>query len=113
MFLLIGFLVTSFGVVLHRRRPRDADLIVRRERAMVVLAEIARDLQQVEIPAPPNLHVVDSSRGYVTVPASASHRSVGMRRRPPRRHRPMQRQSFDLGYQPTVAYLPSVPRSES
>jgi len=100
------------GVVLRRRRPRDAALIVRRERAMGVLADINRDMQD-QVAAPPtHLRVEERPSGNVTVlNADRFHPS---RRRPPSRRRtrsrrPVRRPDVEVRDRPTVAHLPSVP----
>jgi hypothetical protein len=104
--------VALLGVLLWRRRPRDADLIMRRERAMVALADINRD--QV-IPPPADVHAEDRASGHVTiVDAESVHPSLRHQHGgKDRSHRPARRQPFDLTNRPTVAHLPSVPGQQN
>ena len=109
------FVVTMLGVVVRQRRPRDAYLIMRRERAMVALAEVNRDLQGEVIPPPKVLHAEERPSGNVNMlNADSLHPSLrDPSRRRTRSHRPVKRQPPDLTNRPTVAYLPSVPGEQN
>ena len=105
------FVLTMFAIGLRRRRLRDAEAIMRRERAMVALAEINRDLQDEVIPPPSVLHAQERPSGNVHVlNANRLHPSPrGPSRRRTRSHPTMKRQPPDLTNRPTVACLPSLP----
>src|SRR5262245_6997360 len=98
------------GLVLRRRGPRDADLIMRRERAMVALADINRDRPHPDVP-PPDLHEADVQSVHVTI---LNPDSPHLTPRPSSRLRTQSKRSVkpearDLTNRPTVAHLPSLP----
>src|SRR5262245_50011464 len=106
------FVLTMLAIGLRRRRLRDAEAIMRRERAMVALAEINRDLHDEVIPSPSVLHAQERPSGNVHVlNANRLHPSLRApsRRRRTRSHPTMKRQPPDLTNRPTVACLPSLP----
>jgi len=119
MLWLAGFIalmaVVVLAFVLRRRRPRDADLIMRRERAMVALADINSDWQHQATPPPTDLGEAEVQRGNVTIlhPDSLDRSLRAPARRRTRSQRPVKRQPPDLTNRPTIAHLPSLPGAEN